>query len=436
MFDNGPVFVADLPINVAVFLCLQPGGIPENTYTIFASAAPVLRLPCNSPSAPRNLEVPMCGKKWFALLLAPLLMAAPLSGAQAADTIKLGVAGSHSGDLAGYGLPALNAAKLVVDMYNAKGGINGKKIELLQQDDQCKPELGTNAATKLIADGAEIIMGHTCSGATKAALPIYNDKKIIAVSPSATSPDLTQEGKFPYFFRTTPSDDAQARLGADFAVQALGAKKVAILHDKGDYGKGYAEFVKQFIESGNSGAKVVFFDGITPGGVDYSAVVSKIGRSGADCLIFGGYYPEASKLITLIKAKKMKINFVSEDGVKTEAFLKLVGKDGEGVYASSSRDYSDLAVTKQAFEQHRKTFGTEPGQFFELAYAATQAILNAVEKAGTTDSDAVAKALRTEYVETPLGKIRFDAKGDCEGAGFAMFKVEGGKFVDQQFTAK
>lgn len=376
----------------------------------------------------------MCSKKLLAAIAAFLLLAIPTAG-QAAETIKLGVGGSFSGDLAGYGLPELNAAKLVVEKYNAKGGINGKMIEILQQDDRCKPDLSTNAATKLIADGAEIVMGHTCSGATKAALPMYNDRKIIAISPSATSPDLTREGKFPLFFRTTPSDDAQARLGADFALQALGAKKIAILHDKGDYGKGYAEFVRQFIkESGQ--AEVVFFEGITSGAMDYSSVVQKIGRSGADTLIFGGYYPEASKLITLIKARKMKINFVSEDGVKTDAFLKLAGKDGEGVYASSSRDCSSLEVTKEAYEAHRKTFGSEPGQFFELAYAATMALLNAVEKAGTTEAEAVAQALRTEYVETPLGKIRFDAKGDCEGAGFAMYRVENGRFVDQNFEPK
>ena len=265
-------------------------------------------------------------RKWLGIIAASLLLAVP-TVIQAAETIKLGVGGSFSGDLAGYGLPELNAAKLVVDKINAKGGINGKMVEILQQDDQCKPELSTNAATKLIADGAQIIMGHTCSGATKAALPMYNDKKIVAISPSATSPDLTQEGKFPLFFRTTPSDDAQARLGADFALQALGAKKIAILHDKGDYGKGYAEFVKQFVEA-DGRAKVIFFEGITPGAMDYSSVVQKIARSGADTLIFGGYYPEASKLITLMKARKMKINFVSEDGVKTDAFLKLAGKDG------------------------------------------------------------------------------------------------------------
>ncbi len=371
-------------------------------------------------------------RKWIAFAVSALLFAAPM-GVQAAETIKLGVAGAHTGDLAGYGLPALNAAKLVVEKINASGGINGKKVEIVQQDDQCKPELSTNAATRLIADNVEIVMGHTCSGANKAALPMYEDKKIVSISPSATSPELTQSGKFPHFFRTTAPDDAQARLAATFSTQVLGAKKVALLHDKGDYGKTYAEFVKKFIEAEGK-ATVVYFEGITPGAVDYSTAVQKIARSGADTLIFGGYYPEASKLITSIKARKMKINFVSEDGVKTEAFLKLAGKDGEGVYASSSFDYSELPVTKEAYAAHRKAFGSDPGQFFDNAYAATQALLNAVQKAGgTSDHEAIMKALRTEYVDTPLGKIRFDAKGDCEGAGFAMFKVVDGKFVDQNF---
>jgi len=372
--------------------------------------------------------------KLIALFATAFVFSAPLSGL-AAETIKLGIAGAHSGDLAGYGTPALNAAKLVVDKINAAGGINGKMVEILQQDDQCKPELSTNAATKLIAEGAEVVMGHTCSGANKAALPMYEDKKIVSISPSATHPELTQSGQFPHFFRTTASDDAQARLGADFILQALGAKKIAILHDKGDYGKTYADYVRQFVEKAG-GAEVVFFEGINPGAVDYSSAVQKIGRSGADTLIFGGYYPEASKLITTIRARKMKINFVSEDGVKTEAFLKLAGKDSEGVYASSSRDTSQLPITKEAIEAHRKTFGSDPGQFFESSYAATLALLNAVEKAGTTEASKVMEALRTQEVETPVGKIHFDERGDCVGAGFAMYKVIDGKFVDQEFNAQ
>jgi branched-chain amino acid transport system substrate-binding protein len=368
------------------------------------------------------------------LILAGLVFAAP-QNVYSADTIKLGVIGPLTGDLAGYGIPMLNAAKLVVGDVNAGGGINGKTLEIIAQDDQCKPELSTNAATRLIADGADIVLGPVCSGATKAALPILASKKIISISPAATSPALTQSGEFPYFFRTTPSDDAQALLAAKFAIQALGAKKVAILHDKGDYGKGYAEFVKQFVEA-DKGAQVVFFEGITPGAVDYSSSVQKISRSGADVLIFGGYYPEASKIITNIRARNLKINFVSEDGVKTAAFLKLTGKKGEGVYASSSNDTTELPMTKKAFEQHRAVYGSEPGQFFEQSYAAVQAMVNALKKTKSTDSVALMQVLRNDDVDSLIGKIRFDEKGDCIGAGFTMFKVVNGNFVDEKFVVK
>ena len=369
--------------------------------------------------------------KWLGLAVAYLMLASPFA-ATAADPIRLGVPGAHTGDLAGYGIPALNAARLVVDKVNAAGGINGRMVELIAQDDQCKPEMAVNAARRLVTANVDIIMGATCSGATRAALPIYEDRKIVSMSPSATHPTLTQSGDFPRFFRTTPSDDAQARLNAEFAIKGLNAKRIAILHDRGDYGRGLAEYVRRFVEEDGT-AEVVFFEGITPGAVSYSPTVRSIRRAEADTLIFGGYYPEASKLLTDIRASRMNINFVSADGVKTDAFLKLVGPAGEGVYASSSRDSSHLPIAQEARAAHIAAFGSNPGQFFENAYAATQALLNAVEKAGSTDSEAIMHILRTEYVDTPIGKIRFDAKGDCYGEGFAMFKVVDGRFVQQDF---
>ena len=95
--------------------------------------------------------------------------------ALAAEPIKIGVAGAHSGDLASYGLPTLKAAQLIVKDINAKGGINGAPLELLVEDDACKPEIAANTATKLVSGGAKVVIGHICSGATKAALPIYRD---------------------------------------------------------------------------------------------------------------------------------------------------------------------------------------------------------------------------------------------------------------------
>jgi len=169
--------------------------------------------------------------------------------AMASETIKLGVVGPHSGDLASYGIPTIKAAELVVKEVNAKGGVLGKQIEMLVEDDVCQPQVATNTATKMVSEGVHFVLGHICSGATKAALGIYKDAGIPAISPSATNPDLTQSGDYPNFFRTIASDDAQARLQVDLALDVLKVNKIAVLHDKDDYGKGLAEFAKAFLEA-------------------------------------------------------------------------------------------------------------------------------------------------------------------------------------------
>lgn len=362
---------------------------------------------------------------WCLMTLSIVLFA---GGVYAADTIKLGVPGAHSGDLASYGLPTVHAAKLVVDDINAKGGILGKNVEILQEDDQCKPEVAANVGNKLVSDGADIVLGHICSGATKAALNIYKDANIVTMSPSATNVALTKSGDYPNFFRTISPDDAQASLQVDFALNTLKVKKIAVIHDKGDYGKGLAEFAKGYFEK--AGAEVVLFEGITPGAVDYSAVVQKIKRNKADAVVFGGYHPEAAKIVSQMKKKKMDTIFISDDGVRDETFIKVAGEYAEGVYATGPIDTSTNPMAIAAVEQHKKVYGDEPGAFFLNAYAAAVCLLNAVEKAGSTDYDAVTKALTTEWVETPLGKISFDKKGDALGIGFAMYQVQNGVYVE------
>jgi branched-chain amino acid transport system substrate-binding protein len=349
--------------------------------------------------------------------------------AMAADTIKLGVAGPHSGDLASYGIPTIKAAELVVKDINAKGGVLGKQVELLVEDDVCKPEVATNTATKLVSETAHVVLGHICSGATKAALGIYKDSNVPVMSPSATNPALTQSGDYPNFFRTIASDDAQARLEVDFALDVLKLKKIAVLHDKGDYGKGLAEFAKAFLEK-DPRAEVVLYEGITPGAVDYSAVVQKIKRSGAEAVIFGGYHPEASKIVTQMRKKRMKTIFISDDGVKDDTFIKVAQKYAEGVYATGPMDVSQNPMAIAANEAHKKAYGADPGAFYLNAYSAAIALLNAIEQAGSTDYDAVTNALRTKDVETPLGKIRFDERGDAIGVGFSMYQVQNGVYVE------
>jgi len=347
----------------------------------------------------------------------------------AAEAIKIGIAGAHSGDLASYGIPTVKAAELVVKQVNAKGGVLGRQVDLLTEDDVCKPEIATNTATKLVSQGVDAVIGHICSGATKAALGIYNGSNIVVISPSATNPALTQSGDYPNFFRTIASDDAQAKREVDFALDVLKVRNIAVIHDKGDYGKGLAEFARDFLQK-DKRAEVALYEGITPGAVDYSAIVQKIRRSSADAVIFGGYHPEASKIITQMRKKRIMIPFISDDGVKDDTFIKVAGKYAEGVYATGPMDTTNNPLAIRAVEAHAKAYGKDPGAFFLNAYAAAQVLLNAIEKAGSTEFGPVAKALRSEYMETPLGSISFDERGDAIGVGFSMFQVVNGAYVE------
>lgn len=367
-------------------------------------------------------------KKLMAGVLGLGLCVSLSASAMAGDTIKFGIIGAHSGNLASYGLPSINAAKLVIDKANAAGGINGKQIELLIEDDECAPEKAPIAASKLVSDGVEVVLGGICSGATLAAMPIFNDAGVLTISPSATNDKLTVTGDYPNFFRTIAPNFAQAPKMADFAMDVLGAKKIAVIHDKGDYGMPLAEGAKARIEETGK-AEVVLFEGVTPEAVDYSAIVQKIKRSGADAVIFGGYHPEASKIVSGMRKKRLKTAFISDDGVKDDTFIKVAGKDAEGVYAAGPQDNSDKPLAADAKAAHIKAFGSDPGAFFDAAYSATQVVLNAIDKADSTEIEALKKVMQTDKVDTPVGTISFDERGDAIGVYYSMYVVKDGVYT-------
>lgn len=366
-------------------------------------------------------------KKGMALFAMACILACGAS-VHAADSIKIGVQGAHSGDLASYGVPSLNAVKIVADQVNAKGGVLGRQVEVVAQDDQCKPEMATSAATKLISDKVGVVVGPICSGPTTASLPLFQEAGLIAISPTATTPGLTESGKNPLFFRTVANDNAQARLTSDFMLNKLKVKKVAYLHDNGDYGKGFADNNRVLMEKG--GAETVLFEAVTPDAVDFSAVVRKLRRAKPDIVVFGGYQPVASKLVQQMRRDRLNTPFIGPDGVKDETFLKVTGKDSEGVYASYPKDTSTLAEYKHARDAHVKAYGSEPGFGYYNAYAAAECLLDAIAKTGGTDTAKLKEAMRANAVDTPLGNIRFNEKGDAAGMALSIYQVKDGKFVE------
>ena len=142
------------------------------------------------------------------------------------------------------------------------------------------------------------------------------------------------------------------------------------------------------------------------------------------------YHTESGKIVSGMKKKKMDTIFISDDGVRDETFIKVAGKYAEGVYATGPIDTTQSPMAIAAIEQHKKVYGTEPGAFYLNAYSATLCLLQAIDKAGSTEFGAVAEALRTNWFETPLGKISFDEKGDAKGIGFAIYQVQNGQYVE------
>ena len=362
------------------------------------------------------------------LAVALLLLIGITAPGFAGDTVKIGVGGVISGDLAPYGISALRGVEIAMEDINAKGGILGKKIELLVGDDVCKPEVAVNMATKLVSDGAQMIIGHVCSGCTIAANKIYKDANLLVVSPASTNDDLTLTGKHPNFFRTIAYDGAQAVLMTNFAKNELKAKKIALIHDKGDYGKGQMELARAEFEK-MGGVEIVLFEGVTTGAVDFTAIVQKIKRSKADLTMWGGYHSDASKIVQLLKKKRVKTTFFGGDGIIGDNFTTLAGKYSDGVYATGPNDTSSNPLYQEISAKHLKKYGEKPGTFFYNGYACAQALAQAAEKAGSIDSDKMRSAMFDIKIDSPLGPIGFDKAGDVIGAGFSVYKVIDGKYT-------
>jgi len=257
-------------------------------------------------------------------------------------------------------------------------------------------------------------------------MAVYRDAKIPVLSPASTNPSLTLSKNNPLFFRTIPHDAAQAELQAEFIQKHLKAKSVAVVHDKGDYGKGLAELVKENLEK--KGITITLFEGITTGAIDYSALVRKISRSKPDVVAFGGYHPEGSKIVTQSRKRRMKSRFISGDGLKDPSFIKIGGKYVEGYYVSSPSDISTIPITIEV-NKELKSRKQQSGNFGLQAHAAISAVFAAIKKSNSLKPSVFSKTLRSNAVSTTLGNIHFDQNGDIIGSGFSIYQVQKGKFV-------
>ena len=358
-------------------------------------------------------------------LLSGLLMLAGCSGGK---SVKVAVAVPLTGEYAKGGKEIINGCQLAVDEWNSKGGVLGKNIELIQGDDEGKKEAAAKLAQKLVDEGVVAVIGHYLSDPTLSASEVYNKAHRLMITPSATTPEVTDRG-YLTIFRICGRDDQQGAMAAEYASKHFGDSKVAILHDKTAYGQDLAnEFLKnwEFL----TGQKSAFYSAVDPSQPDFPGVIQKIKENSANLVYFGGSYPLGGPLLKALREGGITATFISGDGNYDPMFLNKAGfENAEGAYVSFRPDAEKQPKAKEVMDAYRKRFG-EPGPYSLYAYVATEVALKAIADTKSTDGIEVARKLHSMTADTAIGPIKFDDKGDPQATPFVMWTVKDGKFVE------
>lgn len=333
--------------------------------------------------------------------------------------VKVGVAGPLTGPNAAFGAQLKNGAEQAVADINAKGGINGQKIELVFGDDVSDPKQGVSVANKMVGDGVKIILGHFNSGVTMPASEVYAENGVLMVSPSATNPKITERGLW-NVFRTCGRDDQQGEVAGKYLAEKAKGKKVAVVHDKTTYGKGLADETKKAMNK--LGIKEVLYEGINTGEKDFSALVAKIKQAGADIVYWGGLHTEGGLIARQMRDGGVKATMMSGDGITDNEFAAIGGPAVEGTlmtFPPDPRKRPEAAAIVKTFTDVKKF---DPQAYTLYTYAALEIVAQAANAIKSTDAKKIAAEMRGgKGYKTVIGEIKFDKKGDITRPDYVMY---------------
>lgn len=358
---------------------------------------------------------------FFSILVSLSLVLAGCAapGATASETIKIGLQAPLTGDFAAEGQWAQQSVEVAAELINKSGGVLGKQIEVVVVDDASNPKDSALAAQKVIAQGLQQVIASYGSSVTAPAADLYDANKVVSVGYGCTAVRLTMEKQRPYFFRTAGRDDTQSEFFVKFATETLGAKRIAIMHDNQDYGKGVADdamkYLQPKIDAGE--VEVVYFDAITPGESDYSTVVSQIKSLNPDVWFYTAYYSEAALLLKQARDAGVTSTFVGNNSVPTPEFEKIAGVaaiNGSIHLNEPMPQFLAYPESKEFLDAYQAKYNELPGSIWAVYAAdALNALAAAIEKAGSTDPDQVASTMRTMTDAKGItGALLFTDRGD------------------------
>jgi branched-chain amino acid transport system substrate-binding protein len=369
-------------------------------------------------------------KRVIGLSLALVLLGA--FSAFAADPILIGLQAPITGDWAYEGQMARQSCQIAATLINQKGGIMGRQVQIVVEDDAGKPQTGALAATKIVGHrGVVASVSSYGSSVTEPASNIYEKSKMVNIGYGATAVTLTARG-LKYFFRTCSRDDSQARFFAEAAEKRFAAKRIAIMHDNTVFGKGLAEGARDALKPLVDGGKVqiVYYDAITPGEKDFRVPLTKMRQAKPDLWYYTAYYAEAALLVSQAREIGITCPFVGGNAAINNEFVKIAGLDvAKGCFMTNEPLPADLP-TKEALDflsAYKTKFGEIPSSPWPVYAAdAVNVIAAAIEATKSTDGTVLAAWLRDKANGVPgiTGPIGFTPQGDREGVPMFLYVVD------------
>ena len=336
-------------------------------------------------------------------------MLALAAGAHAQDEIKVGEYASLTGGAASFGVSSHNGTALAFDEINAQGGLLGKKVHLITEDDRSTPGEATTIAAKLITQDKVIaLLGEVASGRSREAAPIAQENKIPMISPASTNPQVTTVGD--YIFRVCYIDPFQGTVMAKFAL-SKGFKKVAVLTDnKQDYSQGLAQFFKENFTK--SGGEIVRDQVYSTGDKDFRAQLTSIKASHPDAIFVPGYYAEVALIARQARQLGIKVPLLGGDGWVGNSLLPVAGNALDGSFFSSHFSIENKDPVIQDFvKAYQAKYGSVPDDMAALGYDSAKILADAIKRANTTDEPALRDAIAaTKNYHGVTGNITIDDK--------------------------
>ena len=374
-------------------------------------------------------------KKFFCMMMAVLMVLAmtacggetpPTPSQDETETIRIGGIGPLSGGYANYGFSVKNGAQLAVDEINAAGGINGKQVELSFQDSQADPESAVNAYGKLMDWGMQVSLGGVLSGETASIVAAAREDNIMLITPSGSADKCIDDNS--RAFRVCFYDSFQGAAAAQYIKNNNMVDTVGILYQSDiDYSVGlYNAFVEECGKSGITIAETQTFTDATK--TDFSTQINALVNSGVKLVFIPFYAEEASTFLTQARGKFADdVYFFGADGL--DGILGKVEQDptiANNVLMLTPFAADDPAENVQAFvKAYQAAYNATPDQFAADAYDAVYVIKAAVEKAGTTDGDAMAAAMASLEVAGVTGTMTWNADGNTNKNASAILYYDG-----------